>query len=174
MKTNTTITSLMLALISAILVSASPARAESSRDRSDDEQALLEIERQWADAYLSGNADKLAAIFSSDYVQTNTRASVSYKDDEVAELRAGAYRYDKFDMTDMKVQLYGDAAVVTGNMWVKATDKASGKAMDMRMRVTDTFIRQGGKWQVVASHTTAKPNPTAATSSPPIPNSPKE
>lgn len=174
MKTNTTTTLLMLTLISAILVAASPLRAESSRNSSDDEQALLEIERQWAGAYLSGNADKLAAIFSNDYIQTNTRASVSYKDEEVAELRAGGFRYDKFDMTDMKVQLYGNAAVVTGNMWVKATDKASGKSLDMQMRVTDTFIRQDGKWQVVASHTTAKPDKTAATSSPPMPDSPKE
>jgi ketosteroid isomerase-like protein len=125
--------------------------------KNGDEQALIDIEYQWANAYVSADADKLAAILSSDYVQTNTRARVTDKEEEVADLRKGTFRYEKFETTEMKVQLYGNAAVVTGLIAAKGTDKASGKTIEGHMRMTDTFIRQNGKWQVVASHTTLVP-----------------
>jgi ketosteroid isomerase-like protein len=136
------------------------ARADASTDGSrheQDEQTLIEIEHQWAAAYVSGDADKLDSIFSADYIQTNTRGVVTGKAEEVGDLRASGFHYEKFDTTEMKVQLYGDAAVVTGKIHLKGVDKKSGKAIEGNMRMTDTFIRQGGKWQVVASQTTAMP-----------------
>jgi ketosteroid isomerase-like protein len=137
--------------------------ADSAKaDKSADEKALIDIEYQWANAYVSGNADKLSSILGPDYVQTNTRARVTNKDEEVSDLQKGSFRYDKFETTQMKVQLYGDAAVVTGLIAAKGTDKASGKTIEGHMRMTDTFIRQNGKWQVVASQTTMVPEPTPA------------
>ena len=124
-----------------------------------DEQVLLDVEYQWANAYVSRDAEKLASILSRDYVQTNTRARVTDKEEEVLDLRKGTFRYEKFETTRMKVQLYGDAAVVTGLIAAKGTDKASGKTIEGRMRMTDTFVRQEGKWQVVASQTTLVPDP---------------
>lgn len=120
---------------------------------------MIDIEYQWANAYVSGDAEKLASILSRDYVQTNTRARVTDKEEEVSDLRKGTFRYEKFETTQMKVQLYGDAAVVTGLIAAKGTDTASGKTIEGHMRMTDMFIRQNGKWQVVASHTTLVPCP---------------
>ena len=126
-------------------------------NKKQDEQTLIEIERQWAAAYVSGDVDKLSSLFSPDYIQTNTRGVVTGKTEEVGDLRSGGFHYQNFDTTDMKVQLYGDAAVVTGLIYLKGVDKKSGKTIEGYMRMTDTFIRQGGKWQVVASQTTAMP-----------------
>src|SRR2546423_7160472 len=103
-----------------------------------DEQLLVELERQWAAAYVNGEADKLDAIFSPDYIQTNTRAVVTGKADEVGDLRSGSFRYETFDTTEMKVQLYGDAAVVTGKIYLKGVDVKSGKTIEGTMRMTDT------------------------------------
>ena len=138
----------------------SPAQVQAAGDSSQqkqDEQLLIEIEHQWAAAYVSGDADKLSSIFSPDYIQTNTRGVVTGKTEEVGDLRAGQFHYEKFETTEMKVQLYGDAAVVTGRIYLKGVDMKSGKAVEGYMRMTDTFIRQGGKWQAVASQTTAMP-----------------
>ena len=123
---------------------------------------MLDVEYQWANAYVSRDAEKLASILSRDYVQTNTRARVTGKEEEVLDLRKGTFRYEKFETTRMEVQLYGDAAVVTGLIAAKGTDEASGKTIEGQMRMTDTFIRQGGRWQVVASQTTLAPEPQHA------------
>jgi ketosteroid isomerase-like protein len=136
------------------------AAADSSQSKNADEQALIDIEYQWANAYVSGDAEKLASILSRDYIQTNTRARVTDKEEEVSDLRKGTFRYEKFETTQMKVQLYGNAAVVTGLIAAKGTDKASGKTIEGHMRMTDTFIRQDGRWQVVASQTTLVPEPS--------------
>ena len=142
----------------------SPVREVAAGDsaKNADDQTLLDVEYQWANAYLSGDAEKLASILSRDYVQTNTRARVTDKEEEVSDLRKGTFRYEKFETTQMKVQLYGDAAVVTGLIAAKGTDEASGKTIEGQMRMTDTFIRQGGRWQVVASQTTLAPEPQHA------------
>lgn len=132
--------------------------AADSPQPKQDEQLLIEIEHEWAAAYVSGDADKLSSIFSPDYIQTNTRGIVTGKTEEVGDLRSGKFHYEKFETTEMKVQLYGDAAVVTGRIALQGVEKKSGKTFGGNMRMTDTFIRQGGKWQVVASQTTAMPS----------------
>jgi len=103
---------------------------------------LIDIEYRCANAYVSGDAEKLASILSRDYVQTNTRAQVTDKGEEVSDLRKGTFGYEKFETTQIKVQLYGNAAVVTGLIAAKGTDKASEKTIEGHMRMTDTFIRQ--------------------------------
>jgi ketosteroid isomerase-like protein len=148
-------------LVVALLVITPPlcraAAADSAQPKKADEQALINIEYQWANAYVSGDAEKLASILSRDYVQTNTRARVTDKAEEVSDLRIGTFRYEKFETTQLKVHLYGDAAVVTGLIAAKGTDTAFGKTIQGHMRMTDTFIRQDGRWQVVASQTTLVP-----------------
>jgi ketosteroid isomerase-like protein len=164
MKTTITIPTVLIGALLIIPSWLQSARAvdSSSASKNGDEQALIEIEHQWANAYVSGNADKLASILSPDYIQTNTRARVTDKEEEVSDLRKGTFRYEKFETTQMKIQLYGDAAVVTGLITAKGTDTASGKTIEGHMRMTDTFIRQNGKWQVVSSQTTRVPEAETA------------
>jgi len=132
-----------------------------------DEQAVIDLEYQWAAAYVKGDATKLDSIFGPGYVQTNTRGKVTSKSEELADLRSGRFRYEKFETTDIKVQLYGDAAVVTGLISAKGTDSESGKTVEGQMRMTDTFVRESGKWQVVASQTTLVPSDSATSAAKP-------
>jgi len=53
-------------------------------------------------------------------------------------------------MADLKVQLYGDTAVVTGRQTEKATYK--GEDASAVYRVTDVWIRRDGRWQAIATH----------------------
>jgi ketosteroid isomerase-like protein len=48
--------------------------------------------------------------------------------------------------------MYGDAAVVTGIYREKGTDR--GKPYQRRGRFTDTWVKQSGTWQCVASQST--------------------
>jgi ketosteroid isomerase-like protein len=54
-------------------------------------------------------------------------------------------------VSDMKVQVFGDTAVVTGIWTGKGTD-GSGKPYDGTERFADTWIKMpDGKWQCVSS-----------------------
>jgi len=119
-----------------------------------DEQTLISMEKKLCEAFLRGDAESLGTIYHPDLVQTNVRAEVSNKSQEVAELRDKAIRYDKFESSNLKVHLYGDAAVVTGQSAIEGMVKVSGRVIHASVRFTDTFIRQSGQWQIVAIHTT--------------------
>jgi len=51
---------------------------------------------------------------------------------------------------DFRVRVYGDAAVVT--LRIAEKSKSKGKDISGQVRVTDTFIKLAGRWQVVAEH----------------------
>ncbi len=59
-------------------------------------------------------------------------------------------KWDASELSDMKVAVYGGAAVVTGVWAGKGTSE--GKSVNSHERWTDTWITRHGKWQCVASH----------------------
>jgi ketosteroid isomerase-like protein len=48
------------------------------------------------------------------------------------------------------VQVYGNAAIVTGAF--KAVGQDKGQNFTNTGRFTDTFVQKDGRWQAVASH----------------------
>ena len=158
---------LSLSLLAAAGMLTSPSLIPSARaeDRAADERAICALEVEFGTDSVAGNADALAKLMAPTFVLTNTRAELSTKDEEVAEVRDGTVHYDVFDTTDMKVRFYGDAAVVTGIVYIKGNVKATGRVIDAKMRFTDTLVGQDGKWQVVAGQVTLLPKaPDAAKS----------
>jgi ketosteroid isomerase-like protein len=139
------------------LSSAKTPPADNPRTSAADEQALDHIEHRWCDAYLKGDADYIDAVMDPTFVQTNVRGEVTDKAEELAELRHGDIAYERFETSDLKIQVYGDAAVVTGRTYIKGKVKATGREINASIRITDTFIRHDGTWKIVASHTTLLP-----------------
>jgi ketosteroid isomerase-like protein len=70
----------------------------------------------------------------------------------IADLKSGDLKFESSKLEDMKVHVYGNAAIVT----YATTDKGAYKGKDIsgRYRWTDVFIKRGGNWQLVAGHGT--------------------
>src|SRR5262245_31319239 len=102
-------------------------QAIASTDSREDERAIISIEHKVDQAYLTGDADYLDSILSSDFILTNVRGEVSKKAEEVAEVRNGIIHYDKFQTSDLNVRVYGDTAVATGQTWIKGIVKKNGR-----------------------------------------------
>jgi ketosteroid isomerase-like protein len=68
-----------------------------------------------------------------------------------------ALTLESSDVSDMKVHVHGDAAVVT----YASVDKGKYKTQDIsgRYRWTDFFVRRGGTWQIVAGQGTPVQEP---------------
>jgi ketosteroid isomerase-like protein len=50
----------------------------------------------------------------------------------------------------MKVRVHGDTAVVTGKTHTKGV--SGGKPFDFQFQFTDTFVKDGGRWRLLAGH----------------------
>jgi ketosteroid isomerase-like protein len=55
------------------------------------------------------------------------------------------------------VRLYGDTALVLGLTTVKGT--SAGKPFAAALVFTDTLLKRGGRWVIVASHASPAPSP---------------
>lgn len=56
-----------------------------------------------------------------------------------------------FKFSDMKVHVYGDVAVVTGQNTIKGTWEDIPRNISGPYRFTDVFVKRAGRWQCVAS-----------------------
>jgi ketosteroid isomerase-like protein len=121
----------------------------------DVSQTLMKLESDWAKAGLSGDVAALEKVIAADYVYTNGDGEMTGRADMISGMKSGGTKYDTFTVGDMKVHVYGDAAVVTGKATTKG--KENGKPIDETVRFTDTWVKQGGQWVCVATQVTRLP-----------------
>ena len=63
-------------------------------------------------------------------------------------MKAGSFLIESLELSDMKVHVYGDAAVATGLSIVNKHSKSG--YVRFGSRFTDTYVRRNGCWQCVA------------------------
>jgi len=117
------------------------------------EKAIAGLEQQWLESQKTNNADLVAPLLADKFVNTGSDGKVTDKSGSLAN--AKATKYDSVDYQNMKVTVFGDTAIATGDFVAKGTDP-SGKPLDAHERFTDTWAKMpNGKWQCVASHQSA-------------------
>jgi hypothetical protein len=135
----------LLCLLSIVSVARSQAQTSGGT-----EKAVAALEDQWLQSQKTNNPDLVAPLLADKFVDTGSDGKVMNKAEALATAKATKYVSAEYE--DVKVTVFGDTAIATGGFKAKGTD-ASGKAMDIHERWTDTWIKMpSGKWQCVASH----------------------
>jgi uncharacterized protein (TIGR02246 family) len=116
-----------------------------------DELALLQIEQEWADAVISRNTTALDHILAAEFVAHDSNGARNRKQ-TIDSVRNPSAKVESGDLSDMKVVVFGDTAVVHG-LWTKKS-AAGGRDSISRNRWTDTFVKRAGRWQCVGSYST--------------------
>lgn len=114
------------------------------------DQELLKLEQDWTNANLKADAAVLEHILADDYTWINPDGVLRTKAQNIALIKSGELVIPSMVTDDMKVRIYGDAAVVTGRNTFKAT--LEGKEINGQERWTDTWIKRDGRWRCVATH----------------------
>lgn len=132
----------------ALLVLSSLALAQQSDPR---EGKLLVLERLWNEAQVNRDSAALDALVSSRFVNTEWDGEISDKQKFLADIKDPRFKPTAANIQDVKMNFFGDMAVVTGVYHTQGTYQ--GKSYDHVGRFTDTWVLDMGKWQCVASHT---------------------
>jgi len=128
----------------------SAAWSQDKKDGGGTEKAVAALEQQWLQSQKTNNPDLVAPLLADKFINTGSDGKVTTKAASLAN--AKATKYDSVDYDDVKVTVFGDTAIATGNFKAKGTD-ASGKPLDAHERWTDTWVKMpNGQWQCVASH----------------------
>jgi ketosteroid isomerase-like protein len=115
------------------------------------EAKLMVLERMWNEAQVSHDSQALDRLVSSRFVNTEWDGSISDKQRFLADIKDPLYKPTLATIQDVKMNFFGDTAVVTGTYHTAGTYQ--GRPYDHVGRFTDTWILDLGSWQCVASHT---------------------
>jgi ketosteroid isomerase-like protein len=148
-----TIALLLLALAPASLTNAQAAKSHPTQGTDDamtQSKALFALENKWVDALVKSDIATLDSIFAESYVDTDEHGRRSDKQAVFSVLKSGDLHITSIKLSDMLVQLYGDAAIVIGT--AAQVGNFKGQPLTPTIVFTDTFIKRNGKWRAVASH----------------------
>ena len=133
------------------LVASLPAAAQGQAKRGKAEREVLALDREWADAMVRGDRAALERIFSDDLIVTSGDGTLRDKKGEMGDGGPGIKTYF-FNTDDLRVRVYGKAAVVTGH--AKWRINYRGRDIDNERRYTCVYARERGRWRMVAMHLT--------------------
>jgi ketosteroid isomerase-like protein len=120
--------------------------------RSEDEQTLIRIQREWAEARVKGDSSYARSIEANDCTIVWPDGSIGNKQQDLQTM-IGDIVFTEFKIDDLGVRLYGDTGIVVGQGTIRA-HKGKQDLLRGKFVWTDTFVKQGGEWKVLASQIT--------------------
>jgi ketosteroid isomerase-like protein len=106
------------------------------------------LERDWVDAIIAGDLDKLTQIVADDWVEGypgkgTTKASF------LADVKSGNHKLVAYEFGPSDVKVFGGVAVIQGS--VAETTVNDGQRSSFHVAYMDVFVKRGDRWVVVRS-----------------------
>ena len=145
-------------LILMVMAHASSAWAQSSQAvgaspaASKPEDEIKKLEEARNQAILHSDAAALDRMTSDDYTFITLRGEMRTKSVILKGFASGSFQYESREISDLKVRIYGDTAVVTGRSVQKGVE--NGKDYSGDYWFTRVYVKQKGRWLTVALQTT--------------------
>ena len=122
------------------------------KQNSDDEQGLVKIQHDWADARLKRDSSFPKRIEADDFTVVWFDGKIVSKEEDVETYESNDAVFSEFKIDDLKVRFYGDTAIVVGEGSIRARTKTQD--LSEKYVWTDTFVKMGAEWKAVASQVT--------------------
>jgi ketosteroid isomerase-like protein len=148
------LTVIVVAMIAITWLGALRASGGATADKG--EQAVRDMERQYRDAVMRQDTTALGRLLADDFIATSSRGEVRDKAKEVADIGPSPdFKLEGFDLDDVSVRLFKDAAIVTGRSTLRVAFR--GQRTTSVFRYTRVYVRRAGRWQAVAQQLTRVP-----------------
>jgi len=116
-----------------------------------EEQALYQIQRDWAAAYMKKDAAALDKFLAKEFI-VNIDGRTLNKTLALAEIKSNPAKLESGEIHDLIAMVFGDTAVVRGAYTVKST--TNGKDSSVKGQYTEVFVKRDGRWQCVTDYDT--------------------
>jgi hypothetical protein len=117
-----------------------------------DEQALLKIQHDWAEARMKGDSSYARRLEAENCTVVWPDGRIVNKREDLKSM-TGDIVFTEFKIDDLQVRLYGGTGIVVGQGTIKAYE-GKQNLLGGKFVWTDTFVKQHGVWKVVASQVT--------------------
>ena len=122
--------------------------------------ADIEVRQRSADevdAFLKNDPNRMASIWSDDFVVTNPLNRFVTKAQVLGMVRSGVLVITSYDRAIEYDRVYGDTAIMAGSETVVWGGKMPNAGKTEHLRFTAVWKNQAGRWQEIARHANIVP-----------------
>jgi ketosteroid isomerase-like protein len=99
----------------------------------------------------------LEAVMHRDLVYFHSSGVADNKDSYIASIFSGKSNYQSIDPVELVTRVYGKTGINTGIVNI-VNLSADGKETPLKLRFTDVFVFEDGRWQMVSWQSTKLAN----------------
>ncbi|GAA1637901.1 nuclear transport factor 2 family protein [Georgenia ruanii] len=118
---------------------------------------IAELEHTRWTALMRSDLEQLGRLYSDDLVYTHSNGQRDTKESFLELLRSGALRYVRLEPTEQRTRIFGDLAVVSGDVAIEA--RVATGSHESVVGYTAVWARQGEDIRHVAWHSSPKQAP---------------
>ena len=141
-----------IAALGLTLASTAPGRPRSpgGDQRGGVEQEIRQLDHERIQAQIGADAAALDRIYADDFIGVGPSGTVRTKPQVISDFTSGQLKFQSITTDEVQVRVYGNTAVETGLSTMIGQDK--GKAVPRDTRFTRVWVKQQGRWRLVANH----------------------
>ena len=143
---------LLIALLTVTPASVVLAQKQGAKrdQRSTVEQVIRQLDHERIQAQISSDRAALDRIYANDFIGIGPSGTVRTKPQVLSDFTSGSLKFQSITTDDVQVRVYGNTAVETGRSTMNGQDNK--KAVPVDNRFTRVWVKQHGRWQLVANH----------------------
>ena len=122
----------------------------SRGQRSSVERAIRQLDNERIQAQIGADAVALDRIYADDFIGVGPSGTVRTKAQVISDFTSGNLKFQSITTDEVQVRVYENTAVETGSSIMIGQDK--GKAVPRDTRFTRVWVKQQGRWRLVANH----------------------
>ena len=114
------------------------------------EQTIRRLDDERIQAQIHADKVALDRIYADDFIGVGPSGTVRKKPQVISDFTSGELKFQSITTDEVEIRIYGNTAVETGRSTMIGEDK--GKPVPRDNRFTRVWVKQKGRWQLVANH----------------------
>jgi ketosteroid isomerase-like protein len=114
------------------------------------EEVIRKLDNERIQAQIHADATALDRIYAADFIGVGPSGTVRTKPQVILDFTSGDLKFQSITTDEVQVRVYENTAVQTGLSTMVGQDK--GKAVPHDTRFTRVWVKQQGRWRLVANH----------------------
>jgi ketosteroid isomerase-like protein len=139
----------LLALVTSLAALVPSAQAQQPKaSLTADQRAVLDLEEAWARAVVKRDAATFRKILAPGFIYTEDDR-VQTGNQLLKDIVSGTDTVTEARNEKLETHVFDNAMIVTG--WLIMRGRSGSKPFEHRYRFTDTWLKRGGQWQIIAA-----------------------
>ena len=136
--------------LTATSIASGQKQSASRGQGSSVEQAIKQLDNERIQAQIGADAVALDRIYADDFIGVGPSGTVRTKPQVIWDFTSGSLKFQSITTDEVQVRGYENTAVETGLSTMVGQDK--GQTVPRDARFTRVWVKQQGRWRLVANH----------------------